>query len=85
MNKMNTVWNHCRPEDFVPTTHDVRSNYVGLEGEFSFPDAHVDSDACVAEFNRWLAEVIREARFEGWQRGNKAHPKFGVNPYGKEQ
>ena len=36
-------------------------------------------------FEAWLAEVIRDAKHDGWVEGHAAHPYFGVNPYEKEE
>lgn len=70
--------------DYTPTTEQVRETYAAL----------CKTVAAVAEFDRWLADVIRKAQEQAWQQGHgdpcdtytsgvmcrKYHP----NPYTEE-
>jgi hypothetical protein len=51
--------------DYTPTTEEVRNGYVAAESE---PNPYVSEDER-AEFDRWLAEVVREAKWVGWEEG----------------
>ena len=64
--------------DFEIDTNWVRSQYADRDLGYPNPDDEAD-------FDTWLAEVIRVAREVGWDVGHNAHPHFGVNPYRKEQ
>lgn len=42
--------------DYTPTTEDIKYAYAHWKGQ-------------EPEFDRWLAEVIREAKWVGWEEG----------------
>ena len=48
--------------DYTPTTEEMRAAYVTWN---SFPV----KEQTRAEFDRWLAEVVREAKWVGWEEG----------------
>lgn len=69
---------------YMPSVDDVRHVY-----KFGALPEQADSRRVAAEmereFDRWLAEVVRAAKHDGWVEGHAAHPYFGVNPYEKEE
>ena len=50
--------------DYTPTTEEVRARYNADE----FGESAGLNDPC-PEFDRWLAEVVREAKWVGWEEG----------------
>lgn len=66
---------------YTPTTGVVRTDYIRTQ--------FTDVDKAGEEFDRWLVEVIREAKEEAWEEGmyaGKADDYFGNpdNPYRQE-
>ena len=73
--------------DYTPTTEEIRAAYEGQlikigENRFEL----IDEGLAKAEFDRWLAEVIRKAKEEAWDEGWVSET-FVWNPYrqGEEQ
>lgn len=57
-------------QGYTPTTEKVRSDYIRESaGPFVRPNAR---ERYAAEFDRWLAEVRREAAEAAWDEGEQA-------------
>lgn len=64
-------------DDYTPTTEEVREQWASSP-VYGYRDP---MPVRLAEFDLWLASV----RADAWDEGNRAHPKFGVNPYRSEK
>ena len=60
------------PPAYTPTTEEVRDAWITFTAYWGVPASRGGNP-----FNRWLASV----RADAWDEGNRAHPKFGINPY----
>lgn len=54
---------------YTPTTEEIRDGYSWSTGGFY----HEVTDEGFAEFDRWFAEAVRQAKAEAWQEGYYAH------------
>lgn len=57
---------------YTPTTEDVRGDYIAHSATY----AGKPSSESGAEFDRWLADVIRKAKEQAWEEGITAS---GIN------
>lgn len=54
---------------YTPTTEEIRDGYSWSTGGFY----HEFTDEGFAEFDLWVAEVVRQAKAEAWDEGYRAH------------
>ena len=69
--------------DYTPTTEEVSIGWAWYKSGW------IHSDEIQPQFDRWLAEVIREAKWVGWEEGWDARVNAETitpteNPYRKE-
>ena len=51
---------------YTPMTEEVRGDYAHFQCPVGVPDCTDPYVAALAEFDRWLAALIREAKAEAW-------------------
>ncbi|MFA5898112.1 MAG: hypothetical protein WC829_03250 [Hyphomicrobium sp.] len=54
---------------YTPMTEEVRGDYAHFQCPVGLPDCTDVFRVALAEFDRWLAALIREAKAEAWDAG----------------